>query len=51
MGYCKPGPAQGSDQEIVEHISPEIPDMGIIVYRRAAPVKTDLSGIEGFKGL
>jgi hypothetical protein len=51
MGYVKPCPMQGPDQDIVEHIGPKVPDMGVIIYRRAAPVKTDLSRVEGFKGL
>jgi hypothetical protein len=51
MGYFKTCPTQGPDQDIMKHIGPEVPDMGVIVYRRAAPVKTDLSRFEGFKGL
>jgi hypothetical protein len=51
MSYPKPPAAQGPDQNIMEHISPEIPDMGIVVYRGATPVETDFPGIEGLEGL
>jgi hypothetical protein len=51
MAYIKAGPAQGSHQDIVEHIGPKVPDMGVIVYRRAAPVKTGFSRFERCKGL
>jgi hypothetical protein len=51
MGHVITQAAQGPDQGIVDHISPEVSDMSIVVDRGAAAVKADLSGIEGFKDL
>jgi hypothetical protein len=35
----------------MEHISPQISDMGIVIYRRTAPIEANPSGLEGFKDL
>ena len=33
------------------YVGPEVPDMGIVVNREAAAVKTGFAGDNGFKGL
>jgi hypothetical protein len=40
---------EGTDEDIVGYIGPEVPDLGIVVHRGAAAVKTRLSGYKGDK--
>jgi hypothetical protein len=51
MDYLKTGPAQGPDQEVVDHIGPEVSDMGVIVNRRSAAVKPDFFRINRLEDL
>jgi hypothetical protein len=51
MGHSETGAAQGTNQYVVEYISPQIPDMGIIIYRWPAAVKANFTLLYGFKGL
>jgi hypothetical protein len=51
MSYGKACPPQGPDQDIVQYIGPEVPDMGVVIYGGTAAVETNSSWIEGFKGL
>jgi hypothetical protein len=51
MGYFKPRPPEGPHQDVMKHISPQVSDMGIVIYRRTAAIKTNPPGLEGFKDL
>jgi len=43
--------AEGADEYIVGYIGPEVADVGVVIHGRAAAVKTDLTGRQGFKAL
>jgi hypothetical protein len=51
MGYLVSPPPKGFYQNIVEDIGPEISDMGVIIHRGTATVKSNLTGNQGFKDL
>jgi hypothetical protein len=51
MGYIIALTAQSPGKDIVGHIGPEVPDMGIVIYRGPAAVKTGLTGRPGLKNL
>jgi hypothetical protein len=51
MGYLKTGSAEGSNQYVVEHVGPEVPDMGVVIHRGSAAVKSDMPRPEWLKGL
>jgi hypothetical protein len=51
MGYLKTRTPQGPDQDIVEDIGPQVPDMSVVIHRGAAAVKTRFPRLTGFKGL
>jgi hypothetical protein len=40
---------EGTDKDIVGYIGPEVPDVGIVVYRGTAAVKTHGAGEQGNK--
>ncbi len=43
-------PFQETVEKVEGHEGPEVPDMGIIVDGRTAPVDQDLSRYQGFEG-
>jgi hypothetical protein len=51
MGYLKAETAEGPDQEIVDHICPEIPDMGVGIHRGTAAVKAGFTRPDRLKNL
>jgi hypothetical protein len=51
MGDLVAQTAESPLQEIVGDIGPEVPDMGIIINRRAAAIEPNFSSLNGFKDL
>jgi hypothetical protein len=51
IGHLVSSPGKGFYQNIVENIGPEISDMGVIIYRGAATVKSNPAGNQGIKDL
>jgi hypothetical protein len=49
MGNLEAPFPEGTDKDIVGYIGPKVPNMGIVVYRGAAAVKTRLPGYKGDK--
>jgi hypothetical protein len=51
MGYAETGAAQGPDQNIMDHIGPEVSNVGIIIHSGPAAVKTDLIPVDRLEDL
>jgi hypothetical protein len=51
MGNIQTGAPEYAAKHVVDHIGPEVSDVGVIVYRRAAAVESRFSRDKGFKYL
>jgi hypothetical protein len=51
MGNLIAQAAKGTGKDVVGYIGPEISDVGVVVNRGAAAVKTSAALDQGFKGL
>jgi hypothetical protein len=43
--------AQGTGKDVMGHVCPEISDMGVVINRRSAAIKTGAAFFPGLKGL
>jgi hypothetical protein len=51
MGYFKTRPPEGSREDVVQQVCPQVADVGVIVHCGPAAVKAYLARREGFKNL
>jgi hypothetical protein len=51
VSYLEAEAPQGPYQDVVGYIGPEIPDVGVVIDRGAASIKTHPAGLERLKDL
>jgi hypothetical protein len=51
MGYLEAEAPQYPDQDVMGYVGPEIPDVGVVIDRGAAPVKAHPAGFERLEDL